>query len=396
MVSFINEQPVEQLLLIFNMFDEIKLLKLRLICHKWKDLIEINVFKRDRKISFEESIIEMNYYHFSRLKPKELDRNQKILISLSGSKIFEKIFEKIYRSAIDSYAMDYYIKLLTDDLAKKGLLSVLKFVYEKKSLYVSSNSQHTMSSNIRHAIESGHLHVVKFLMEHPLREKNVLQSTMNNFLETAVDCDKNEIVICLIEHGANIHYRNDYAFRKFVADGNTMMLKQLYEHGANPGALKWISLEIALKNDKIDTVMYLLNLITDKSKIKSSVLRWCAEKNRLDIIKLFVQMNIDIHLDHECALRYASRCGFIEIVRYLLDLGADPLATKGDGNAIQWSYENGWLEINKLLLEAVSLRPEPIVEEIDPEPIVEEIDPEPVIKPKKNIHRRKNKRSNRK
>src|SRR5208282_2599893 len=55
-----------------------------------------------------------------------------------------------------------------------------------------------------------------------------------------------DVVKCLISHGANIHVKNDYAFRWASGEGNLDVVNCLIKNGAdihaeNDGSLRWAS-----------------------------------------------------------------------------------------------------------------------------------------------------------
>lgn len=65
----------------------------------------------------------------------------------------------------------------------------------------------------------------------------------------------------LIEHGADIHAKNDEALRDVAKKGNLNIFKYLIEHGANIHAFYNAPLRMAKMNKHTDVVNYLLNII---------------------------------------------------------------------------------------------------------------------------------------
>ena len=65
--------------------------------------------------------------------------------------------------------------------------------------------------------------------------------------------------------------------------------------------------------------------------------------------QLLLEEGTDIHMNDNCALDWASKNGYLEIVKYLIENGADIRAY--DDRALQLASKNGYLEIVKYLVE---------------------------------------------
>ena len=74
-----------------------------------------------------------------------------------------------------------------------------------------------------------------------------------------------------------------------------------------------------------------------------------VEKGRLELVKVYVQLGVDINRNDDLSLHLASRYGHLDIVRYLVDHGADIHA--GGGGALRWSSGEGHLDIVRYLVE---------------------------------------------
>ena len=60
----------------------------------------------------------------------------------------------------------------------------------------------------------------------------------------------------------------------------------------------------------------------------------------------------DVTARDNCALRWASKNGYLEVVKYLIEKGADVKAD--DSCALRWASNNGHLEVVKYLIIATS------------------------------------------
>ena len=75
------------------------------------------------------------------------------------------------------------------------------------------------------------------------------------------------------------------------------------------------------------------------------------KKNDLENVKRWVEKGANLHADDDYALRFSAGNGYLEIVKYLLEQGANLHLQREDEDALQMAAENGHLEIVKYLLE---------------------------------------------
>jgi len=76
-------------------------------------------------------------------------------------------------------------------------------------------------------------------------------------------------------------------------------------------------------------------------------LRWASYNGHAEVVKTLLDAGADAHADNDYSLRWASCNGHAEVVKTLLDAGADAHA---DNNwALQWASRNGHAEVVKLL-----------------------------------------------
>jgi ankyrin repeat protein len=69
----------------------------------------------------------------------------------------------------------------------------------------------------------------------------------------------------------------------------------------------------------------------------------------LEVVKYLVEKGADFRYNENDAVRCASMFGHLEVVKYLIEMGADFRAC--DNQAVRWASENGHLEVIKYLIE---------------------------------------------
>ena len=108
-------------------------------------------------------------------------------------------------------------------------------------------------------------------------------------------------------------------------------------------------LEIASKFGNLEIIELLLDKGITQT-IHYEALRDAAEFNHLEIVKLYLRRGFDdIHFKLDQALRWASYRGHLDIVRFLLDNGADIHASYD--LALRWAAYNDHLNVSQLLLD---------------------------------------------
>ena len=83
------------------------------------------------------------------------------------------------------------------------------------------------------------------------------------------------------------------------------------------------------------------------TRVKDTILCYAAYEGHIDIVKYIINMGADPHTRFSYPLVYTARNGFIDIVKYLVDIGVDP--TDGDNKAIVYALENGKYDVVKYL-----------------------------------------------
>lgn len=113
-------------------------------------------------------------------------------------------------------------------------------------------------------------------------------------------------------------------------------------------------IEAVTQGDEIKVNKFLVlgadaNTVIDTASNCIPVLTYASKNDEIEIVKLLLEAGADINAEDGAALEKASYFGLIEIVKLLLDAGADVYA--GDHCALHSAEWEGHGEIVKLLLE---------------------------------------------
>jgi len=109
-----------------------------------------------------------------------------------------------------------------------------------------------------------------------------------------------------------------------------------------------------LQGDEIEVNKLLVlgadvNTVIDTASNCIPVLTYASKNDEIEIVKLLLEAGADINAEDGAALEKASYFGLIEIVKLLLDAGVDVYA--GDHSALHSAEWEGHSEIVKLIIE---------------------------------------------
>ena len=106
---------------------------------------------------------------------------------------------------------------------------------------------------------------------------------------------------------------------------------------------KDLALKAASLRGHLEIVKYLVENGADIHAEKDVALRSASFKGHLDIVKFLVENGADIHARNYDALRKASQLGHLDIVKYLVENGAD-IHARND-LALKTASQRGHLEV---------------------------------------------------
>ena len=103
------------------------------------------------------------------------------------------------------------------------------------------------------------------------------------------------------------------------------------------------ALRWASENGKIEIVKYLVDHGANVHVLDDEALRWASANGHLDVVEYLLDHNANIHARNNKALAWASQNGKIDVVEYLVDHGANIHAN--DDQALRWASANGHLDV---------------------------------------------------
>jgi ankyrin repeat protein len=166
----------------------------------------------------------------------------------------------------------------------------------------------------------------------------------------------------LVEHGVDVN-APDTRFRRApyeiaMVNGNIEIVEYLKDHGAVPTALNDVDAFFAacLAADA-DRARALLSkdatLIDQLGDQRAELLQLAAESDKREAVRLMAELHFDLNqLKRTTALHNAASAGNLQMVKLLIDLGADPLLRDAEFNATPL----GWAEYGHQAAVAEFLR----------------------------------------
>lgn len=183
------------------------------VSHKWRNLMAVYVLQKNS--TFEDCIIDSDYYQFKKYLDVKATGYQLDLIRVVGDKVFMNHF------GIDEpIGLKFMVGELLYSYSKIGHLRVVQYLvkilkkWNEKFYHISSVVDH-----VSYAIN-------RALAWSVLNEPN--QENPKKHLE---------IVQYLVDNGADIHYNKDYALKWSAYYGDHLIVKYLVEKGADTSIL---------------------------------------------------------------------------------------------------------------------------------------------------------------
>src|SRR5690606_34115855 len=105
-------------------------------------------------------------------------------------------------------------------------------------------------------------------------------------------------------------YRLDFYNKVLARYFSEEEIIQVFKRAKNPEYI----VAYAASNGHLEVVKYLVGLGADIHANNEYALRWAAENGHLEMVKYLVGLGADIHVDNEQALRGAAESGHLEVV----------------------------------------------------------------------------------
>lgn len=173
-----------------------------------------------------------------------------------------------------------------------------------------------MISELYDAIENKDYDKIKLLL------CNGTNFDINDIFCRCCSLENLEIIQMLLDSGADIHVLDDKPFKNAFVTGNYDMIKLLISNGVNIHAHKTLFTDAIRKNYTKIVKLFIelgvnINMRSGKPLCLATVL------GNLDMVKLLVESGANIHVRDDQALYNAAIHEHCDIVKYLLDNGAN-------------------------------------------------------------------------
>ncbi|AZL89166.1 ankyrin repeat protein [Megavirus baoshan] len=145
--------------------------------------------------------------------------------------------------------------------------------------------------------------MIEFMLQNGVDAQTNENAAIFNISKTNISQhDKINRFKLLMEYGANLFMRNNIIFFDAVSFGYIEIVKFCIDHG----------IDVTIQNNR-----------AIKLASESSSYCCCSNEASLDVVKLLVENGADIHIEQEYVLKKAIKVNNIELVKYLLEQGAN-------------------------------------------------------------------------
>lgn len=209
----------------------------------------------------------------------------------------------------------------------KGHLEMVRFLLE-----AGADQEHKtdeMHTALMEASMDGHVEVARLLLDSGA-QVNMPADSFESPLTLAACGGHVELAMLLLERGANIEEVNDEGYTPLMEaarEGHEEMVALLLSQGAD------------------------INAQTEETQETALTLACCG--GFLDVADFLIKAGADIESGANTPLMEAAQEGHLDLVRHLINCGANVNATTSSGDtALMYACENGHTDVAELLLQA--------------------------------------------
>ena len=207
-------------------------------------------------------------------------------------------------------------------------------------IITSEKDRKQLKSNLLKTIRKGDYTALRaFVCDLKCDKLRIAKINLENFSYIAARKGDMEVIRFLLKYNANIYI----IFKILAEHGHLNALKQLqaeYDINLNENKTQAsLALVVATLNSHTDVVKYLY----EQGARSKEIMQRAIEKNAIDIVKYLIGKGENITYNFNQALSTASRMGCFEIVKLLVENGANPNALNGYASKI--ASINGHLSV---------------------------------------------------
>ena len=226
---------------------------------------------------------------------------------------------------------------------------------------------------LQNAVSKGHITLIKFLLSAGAELES--DGGHGTALQSAIPGDRPDIVLLLLEHGANLNLVGEARDRKTESlpspllhatmEGHVKIVKLLLEHGADVNAPSWfggsssLPLHTAAGKGDIEILQMLLKHganVDAQTEDGGSAIHSAARNGQheaLSILLFEYHANPSLSwMNGSLALHTTASHGYTKCVELCLKAGMDVNARNNSGRtALHWAAKNGYHSTVQLLLD---------------------------------------------
>lgn len=184
-------------------------------------------------------------------------------------------------------------------------------------------------------------------LEQAIRDPSMIKvDVLDLLVEQVAEENDLELLKRIEKLGGNIHYNNEATLGIFGYNGNMEAVKYLVE---NCDADINAAFVHCAQGGHLDIVRYLVERGADYRIYNDSAFCMSAQDGHLDVVKYLHELGAEIHAQGEYALAFSALRGQMDVVKYLLEHGAD--IHYNDDEPFRDAVEGGHMDVIRYMIE---------------------------------------------